>query len=247
MRLRILAAALAPVLSASIAHAQAPGEVYAQPAAQTVVIVPAAPQMAAPPMAPPVAACAAPIAERESVMSNRWSLGFSAGSMALAPEGSPDDKTTFAVGELDLRFRLTPHLELEASIGGGRERTADNQRGDLEVTTVALAARYRFMPEQPWNWFVMAGFGGAAVTRHDATDQERNDATQPLGMLGIGLERRFHHFALQAEARAVGLGKSTKDTMSTEPAAMSTITPTPTTDPLQRSGGLITIGASYYF
>jgi hypothetical protein len=31
--------------------------------------------------------------------------------------------------------------------------------GDLEVSTAAVALRYRFLAEQHWNWFVMGGLG----------------------------------------------------------------------------------------
>jgi hypothetical protein len=113
-----------------------------------------------------------------------------------------------------------------------------------------LAARIRFRPEAAWNWFVMAGVGGASVTLHDATDQERSDATRPMAMLGIGLERRFRHFALQAEARAIGIGD--KRGRMDEPAAVEaapTATMTTAVPPVdqKRSGGSLSIGVSYYF
>jgi len=240
MHVRSLAFSLAPLFAASLAHAQAPGEWV-------------------PPAAPDGGTVCAPCGCRhvDSVMDNRWSLGLSLGSMSLAPDGQSDNQTAFAVGELALRFRATPHLELELSAGGGREQLSDNQQGDLEVTTVALAARYRFNPEGAWNWFVMAGIGGAAVTFHDATQKERDDATHPLGMLGIGLERRFHHFAVQAELRAIGIGdKNRSDAQMdappppADPTAMATtvVSPPTTTSPSQKqSGGAATIGLSYYF
>jgi hypothetical protein len=261
MRLRTLAS-LAPLFAAPLAHAQAPGEV------QPVVVAPVvaapvvvAPVVAAPVVAQPVVVAPAPAPEvgcglslppRSPVMDNRWAIGFSVGGMSLAPKDSPDNQTNFAIGELALRFRATRHLELELSAGGGRERTADNMDGDLEVDTAALALRYRFRPEAHWNWFVMGGVGAASVTLHDATTQERNDANQIMGMLGIGTEYRFDHLAIQAELRAVGLGKSTKDTTTSDPpaaTAMSTTTTT-TTDPtatVERSGGSFSIGLSYYF
>lgn len=265
MRLATLAFSFAPLLAAPLAHAQAPGEVVAQPVvvapvvAAPVVAAPSAP-VAAPGMVPAAApvvpenGCAMPCENcRESVMANRWAIGLSVGSMSLAPNSSPDDKTAFGVGELALRFRATPHLELELLAGGGREQTSDGMQGDLEVNTAALAARWRFRPEAAWNWFVMGGIGGASVTRHDATQQERSDANQPFAMLGIGLERRFRHFALQAELRGVGLGTSKKDAPADPPMAqpqstgMTTTTLPPATADVQRSGGSLTIGLSYYF
>jgi hypothetical protein len=255
MRLRSLAS-LAPLFAAPLAHAQAPGEVQpvvvAPVVAQPVVVAPvvAQPVVVAPVAAPVVApeAGCAPNEPHESVMDNRWAIGFSLGGMSLAPKDSPDDQTHFAIGELALRFRATPHLELELAAGGGRERTADNMDGDLEVNTAALALRYRFRPEAHWNWFVMGGLGGASVTRHDATSQERHDATQPMFVAGIGTEYRFHHLALQAELRGVGVGKANSDTASDPPvASMTTTTTDPNTADIQRSGAAFSVGVSYYF
>jgi len=259
MRLRFLAASLAPLFVAPLAHAQAPGEVFAQPVvvapvvAQPVVVAPVVVAPVASPAFAPVAAspvaCAMPCTDcRESVMANRWSVGLSFGGMSLAPKDSPDDTTGFAIGELALRFRVTPHLELELSAGGGRERTADDMDGDLAVTAAALSARYRFMPEAKWNLFAMGGIGGASVVRHDATDQERQDATQPFGMLGVGIERRFHHFAVEAELRAIGMGKAVDDAPDRPVAETAVMSPTTTGDPgIARTGASFSIGASYYF
>ncbi|HET7504103.1 MAG TPA: outer membrane beta-barrel protein [Kofleriaceae bacterium] len=241
MHARQLAFSLAPLFAATAAHAQAPGEMV--------------------PVAAPEGACVAPcgcgpvqVQARESVMDNRWAIGLSVGSLSLAPDHQSDDKTAFTIGELALRFRATPHLELELSAGGGREQLDDHVQGDLEVNMIALAARYRFNPEGQWNWFLMGGLGGASVTLHDATQEERDDATHPLGMLGIGVERRFHHFALQAEARVVGIGEKHHDDsamdlpVQVEPAMATVGTPPTTTSPGDRlGGGSITIGASYYF
>jgi hypothetical protein len=244
MRLPMLvsfAASFGPLFATSLAHAQAPGEV--QPVivppviVQPVIIAPGA----APGMAPVVAP--APQAEpRPAVMDDRWAVGFSVGGMSVAPSDAPDDQTQFTVGELALRFRATLHLELELAVGGGRERTPDNMDGDLQVTTAALALRYRFRAEEHWNWFVLGGLGGAAIARHDATDNERRDATQPMFVAGIGTEYRFDHLALQAELRGFGLGVARTD----DTAPMTTAAASNSAD-IQRSGASISVGLSFYF
>lgn len=273
MHARSLVLSLAPLFVASlasVAHAQAAGELAPEDAVAgppeapaeaevevqaQVQIAPSAPapvavQILTPASTPVQVACAS-ARPRDPVMANRWAVGLSLGSMALAPESSPDDQTSFAIAELALRFRATRHLELELTAGGGRERTADDEDGDLAVGTVALAARYRFRPEAAWNWFVMGGIGAASVARHDATDEQRNDATQPVGMLGIGLERRFRHFAIQAEARAVGMGKREDDRMDDDAIRPLAVrgpveTPSRSTDEA-RSGGSFSVGLNYYF
>jgi opacity protein-like surface antigen len=183
-------------------------------------------------------------------MANRWAIGLSAGGMGLASEGS-DNTTDFTVGELALRFRVTRHLELELAAGGGRERTADRRDGDLEVAAAMVAARWRFNPEGRWNLFATGGIGGAAIVRHDATDEERSDATHPMVMAGLGIERRFRHFAVQAEARVIAIGARDveMDDSAAEfaPAAMSTPTVSTTSDDKTLGGGSLSIGLSYYF
>lgn len=257
MQFRTLVFLLTPMFVAPLAHAQAPGEgaaqsVVAAPAiAQPVVVAapmagaPSATAVAQPPVVRDAGDAAPCVGCRTPVMANRWSIGLSVGSLGLAPKGSPDSQTDFAVGELALRFRAAPHLELEVASDGGQESN-DNRTDYLRINTVRLAARYRFMPDAAWNWFVMGGVGAAAIAVHNATDQERRDAIQPLGMLGIGVERRFDHLALQAELRGIGLGKRTDTTTADNPVMTTPMSTATTTVPAQ-SGGSISIGLSYYF
>jgi hypothetical protein len=179
-------------------------------------------------------------------MDNRWAVGFSVGGISVAPTDAPDDQTHFTVGELALRFRATPHFELELAVGGGRERTPDNMDGDLQISTAALALRYRFRPEQHWNWFVMGGLGGAAITFHDPTSKQRDDATQPMFVAGIGTEYRFDHLALQAELRGFGLGTPKSDSADSASLMATTVDPRVNPD-IERSGASLSVGLSFYF
>jgi opacity protein-like surface antigen len=230
---------VASLFVATSAYAQAPGEVapQAMPAPAPMVVVPVGP-------------CGGCI--REPVMANRWSVGLSVGSMGLNPKDSPDDKTNFAIGELAIRFRATPHLELALAFGGGGEKTSNNMDGQTEVSMGALQLRYRFMPEHHWNWYLMAGLGGASVTQKGATDQERQDAQRGMFQLGAGLEYRFQQFALGIELRGVGLSETKAQSAPTVMVSTGTNQPPPppvvdTTSSGQYSGGQLTLGASYYF
>jgi opacity protein-like surface antigen len=248
MRLRTLAS-IAPLFAAPLAHAQAPGEVQpvvvAPVVVQPVVVAPVVVAPAGSPgMVAPAPAPEAGCEPRSAVMDNRWAIGFSVGGMSIAPSDTPDDQTHFTVGELALRFRVARHFELELAVGGGRERTPDNMDGDLQVSTAALALRYRFRAEEHWNFFAMGGLGGAAITRHDATSQERHDATQPMFVAGIGTEYRFDHLALQAELRGFGLGVAKTD--STTQMTNAPFDSNAGTD-IQRSGASLSLGLSFYF
>ena len=227
---------VASLFVTATAFAQAPGEVE-----------PVAPA----PAPAPVVYCGGDV--HESVMANRWAVGLSVGSLGLAPKDQPNDKTQFGVGELSVRFRATLHLELELAVGGGRQQLQNGQQGDLQVNTGMLDLRYRFAPESKWNWWLMAGLGSLSVTQHDSTQDQQKAAEKPLGALGIGIERRFHHFAIDAELRAIGTGEKHQDPQAqpaTGAAMMTTTQPPPPamTQPAQKlSGGVFTIGASYYF
>lgn len=187
-------------------------------------------------------------------MANRWAVGLSIGSLGIAPKDQPDNKTEFGVGSLSFRYRATLHLEIELAVGGGRQQLPDKMQGDLEVSTGSIGLRYRFAPEQAWNWWLAGAIGSLAVAPHDATDDQRKAAEKPMGVLGVGLERRFRHFAIDAELRVIGVGE--KDPQDkTEPVAVSggtmpmATTPPPSSAPAPQgqSGGQFTIGASYYF
>jgi hypothetical protein len=192
-------------------------------------------------------------------MEHRWAIGLSLGGMGVAPEGAPDgSETQFRVGELSVRYRATRRIELQLAMSGGREVLDDNTDGDLATGTVMLGLRYRFLPEHRWNWFITGGLGGTVIAPHESSKAERDAAQRPLGMLGLGAERRFRRLALQAELRMVGLGPR-KDATEAVPVSGGGATPPPPntmglvpasaapTYAEQLSGGMFTLGASYYF
>ena len=234
-----LVAVLVPLLVAATAHAQAPGEMDAP--------------IAPPGMAAPVVVTAP--APEVNVMADRWAVGMSVGSLSIAPKDQPDNKTDFGVGELSLRFRATYHLEVELALGGGHEQLKDGTQGSRETNIGMLGLRYRFAADHHWNWWLGGGLGSISVTQTGATDQQKQDAQRPMGSLAIGVEHRWHQFALHAELRGFGAGPTKNhDQVNAGPVMTppgSTTQPppptmtAPTTD--QQSGGMFTIGASYYF
>jgi hypothetical protein len=256
MLLRVL---LLVAATATTAFAQAPGDYDAQPAPQVMgpSVVPVA-------EAPPP--CAWSAAPHESVMAHRFAVGLSLGHLSLASRTTQADNTAapvqgdpteFGVGELAVRFRATLHIELELAIGGGHQQTKDGSQGDLDIKTASLGVRWRFFPEHRWNIFASGGIGGIQMAQHGADDATFKSSERPMMQLGVGLERRFRHFALQAELRAISAGPQKDSTVMAQPAG-GTSTPTTTTQPPpptptmsaqpdNMAGGVLTIGASYYF
>jgi len=216
--IRSFAFAFASLLTATTVHAQAPG------------------QWASPP--PPAAGAPPAPAPASATFTQRWSVAIGVGSLRVV-DGMSDGEASFDIGQLALRFRATPHLELEASGGGGNERYADGTQGTLAVASFTLAARYRFNPEQHWNGWVLAGVGGTTVAPKDAPKDVVDGAQRGHGVIGAGLEYRFTRFALQAEVRGYAFGDS-----QAEIDAQDMFGQQPTTE---LTGSNLTVGAAYYF
>ena len=234
---------LASLFVAATAYAQAPGDYYGDEGT------------GAPGMSDPVA----PTPPAPPLRNQRWSIGLGIGSMSLAPHNAPDNETEYGVGQLAVRYLATRHLEIELAVGGGTEKLEDGKEGDREVSQGVLALRYRFSPGRNWNWWLMAGMGSLAVTRHEATDEERDLAQQSTLQFGAGLERRWSRFALQLEFRAVGVkahelqDMPVTGTVSVDPSGM-TKTPEPpppgttTTNAGDgMKGGQVIFSGNYYF
>jgi hypothetical protein len=203
----------------------------------------------APQYAPPPPQMIIVVPEGINPMRDRWSVGLSIGSFGVAQnngDGTSGDTTKFDVGELSLRFRVIPHLELELAIGGGNQRLDDGTKGDTQMQTVALAARWRFAIHSHWNWWLMSGLGVTSITSQNASSDEMSAAQRPMVEAGIGLEHRWDHFALQAELKGMALGP-TKNTDQPVVAADGSTASTTTSDGTSYSGGQFTVGASYYF
>jgi hypothetical protein len=227
MKVLVIAAALS---ASSVAYAQAPGDV--EPSEDAV----AAPGMA------PVVVVAAPAPVR------RWSVGVGVGGLELAPHQAPDDTTSFDIGTIAVRYRAWRHLEIELAFAGGNE--SDNANGynaDREISEAVLALRYRFNPHHHWNWWLMAGMGTLAITRKDATDDEREESNKSTLQFGVGIEHRWTQFALAFEARAVGVKRDEDDDGVVVDAANG-MDPAMTTQSRDGwAGGQFVFSGNYYF
>lgn len=225
--------------SAATAFAQTPGDYEGDASGAPGMIAPQPVVIAAPPV--------------RNVMADRWAVGLSIGGFSASPDAAPDQQSKFDVGELALRFRATPHLELELAVGGGNEKLSDGTQGANQVSMAALALRYRFAIESDWNWWIMGGIGQAVIDPQNTDSTQMDADTRPLGELGIGLEHRWDHFALQAELKAVGMGERKGGYAVAQPVPVDASgapiggAGTTTTARDTMSGGSLTIGASYYF
>ncbi|MEO8701834.1 MAG: outer membrane beta-barrel protein [Kofleriaceae bacterium] len=238
-RLGLLVAPL--LLASSSAFAQAPGEMepsYSQP--------------------PPTYAPAPPVAESPcncgevNPMAHRFAVGINFGGYSVSAADTGDREavdTDFRMAELSLRYRFTPHFELELLLSGGRQVLEDDSDGELAMGGATLAARYRFRPTRAWNWWLMGGLGGTVIERHDSTEEQRDNASRGHVAFGIGLERRFRQFAIHAELRGLALGerKDQEDMTVPQTGTRPPIVNDDVRTTSELSAGQFTIGASMYF
>ncbi len=239
----LLALAIVPALGTS-AFAQAPGEGYAQPPGETAPVAPVVVVAPAPPINP---------------MADRFAVGLQVGGYSVKPQDAPDgSETNFNTAELNLRFRATRRLEIMLAFTGGRQTiedaNGDNVDGNLALDMVTLGARFNFRPQHHWNWYLMAGFGSTLIADKDTPKDLRDDLRRPHAMFGIGVEHRWHQFALQAEFRGIHVDQN-KDAAMTTPVDVpvngtGAVAPTTSVDGMQNQelgAGQFTLGATYYF
>ena len=218
---------LIPLFSASTALAQAPGEVAPDPEP-------------VPPSATPT--IIANPSTGIDVMRRGWADGHNLGGMPLPPnDDTTGTETQFRTGELSIRYRATPHFELELLLSGGRQVLEDGEDGGLAMGGGTLAARYRFRAEHRWNWWLMGGLGMTVIERAHSTQEQRDSAGRAHVAFGVGLERRFNRFAIHAEMRGMAMGPR-EDEMDVVP--QRTIDPRPAQN---LSAGQFNLGASFYF
>jgi hypothetical protein len=199
---------------------------------------------------PPVFVVAAAPQAFVNVMARRWSVELGVGSMALTPSGNSAASQQFGIGELAIRFRATPRLELELAIDAGS--LSSNDTGDAQVTSTTLGVRYHMRPGRLWDWYVLAGIGGTEVTAADATQADQDAAMRTHIAAGIGLERRFGNFGINAELRVMALSATDADKSAstnlppaTAAAIAEPMSSSSTSD--AETGAQLTVGASYYF
>lgn len=217
-RLAVAAAFLATAVVATVAHADGP------PGACECGVT-------ATPSAAPTARPGLP----------RWGVGAHLASISLAEPGAMDDRgTPFAGAGLQLRYRLRPRWQLELTAAHAQEQDVDAAVA-RHVDAAALAILFHPRPYARWDLYLLAGLGATSDGAPDLTDAEREASRVGDVQLGAGVERRIGRIGLAAELRLLA-----REPAADAPAARMTEGGTAAPD-ASRSGGALTIGATYYF
>ena len=180
-----------------------------------------------------------------------WAIALHLGSATISPTDTPDQKSEWGGGGLELRYRLAPRWELGLAVDGGREQLADGSQGDRTLERTTLSARFHPRPYATWDFYGIAGVGSAAIGTVDQPPPP--DAHRGLGTLGLGVERRFGHIGIAAELSMLGIGApKAQETPVAMPVAASapgatTAPPAMTTADNGYGGGSFTLAASYAF
>ena len=215
----IAAAFLATTLVATVAHADGP------PGACECGVTPA-------PSAAPAAAPRLP----------RWGVGAHLTSLSLSEPGAMDDRgTPFAGAGLQLRYRLRPRWQLDLTAAHVQEQDVDEAVA-RHVDAAALAILFHPRPYARWDLYLLAGLGATSDGDPDLTDAEREASQIGDLQLGAGVERRFGRIGVAAELRLLA-----REPADDAAAARMTDAPGAADDGQDRSGGALTLGATYYF
>lgn len=186
--------------------------------------------------------------------SRRIGVGLHVGGMSVHPEGDEAAATDFGGGGLHVSYRIAPRWRVELRTDSMQEQLESGEPGDAQLGIVTLGAAFHLTPHRRWDWYLLAGFGGASDAREDATEAEVEASAMGVGYLGVGVERRWGRLGVAAELRAIGLSPADDEDAAAPPAmtdARGATVPGVIDDgdaarePL--GGGQLTIGATYYF
>ena len=125
-------------------------------------------------------------------------------------------------------------LEVALTLDGGGGSNNSYSTGGM-----CADFRYRFMAEQAWNVYALAGLGFASIAAKDATDPEKKG--RGLFRVGGGVERRFGAFAIEAELRLFGVAQNKDLAVQAPPTTNSELAHDGV------SGASLTLAGSDYF
>ncbi len=214
----------------------------ASAASLTLVLAAAAPAFAQPVAYGPPGEAAPAVIVAAAPELPRWSVGLDLSSISLADKNTPDQKTEWGGGGLQLGFRLFPHWELGVDLTGATEKRADGNDG-RRLMLPMLTAKWHPAPYARWDFYVLGGVGGAAI--YDASEKDPK-SDRASAALGVGVERRFGHLGISAELRALGVSPVKSDSQAMPLVSTTTTTPPPAADN-GYAGGAFSVGVSYDF
>jgi hypothetical protein len=141
----------------------------------------------------------APQPQPPSVMEKRWAVAADLALESVSPDGGSG--VPFGVFETAGRFRIRPEFEVGLSLDLG-----SGDGGDMATWALYADIRYRVPAEHPWNLVLLGSLGAIALYGKTAPDVER----KPRGTLrtGIGVERRFGMFAVEADLKIFLVGQN---------------------------------------
>jgi hypothetical protein len=115
-----------------------------------------------------------------TVMYKPWSVAFALGPAVLRARTSPTENHVVMYGDMAVRYRVAPPLEIGVALGGGLSHGAGYGGFFADI-------RYRALAEGVWNPFALASLIAANITGGDSFR---------LGLRGgLGIERRFQSWA----------------------------------------------------
>ena len=171
------------------------------------------------------------------VMLDRWAVNVALGGESATAHADGASNVGFALIEVSGRFRIRADIEVALTLGGGGGNTSE---GDFSTGGLYADVRYRFLAERAWNVIALVGLGVESIGFKNVGSPD-NKARGSV-RIGGGVERRFGHFALEADLRLFEIAENKDAIMLDELVTAGS--------QLARygvSGVTLTLGGTYYF
>ncbi len=169
---------------------------------------------------------------------DEWGLGIRATGERTGSDGGGDDGIDMGGGALFVRWRISGLFGLELGAGGVRGKLSDGAF-ERKTGTLDLTAQFHLTPGSRWDLYLLAGVGAAKdevkLVAADGTRIEQ-EFHQAALRGGVGIEYRWRHVGLGAEAALIGRVREDADDALPGDAV-----------PERSAGGQLSFSFTYYF
>jgi hypothetical protein len=241
LRTVCLAVLLVPAALTGVSSAQsAPGmcqDCYAPP--------PAYPPPAYQPPYQPYGTYPAPVYQPPPELTRRIGIGLHFTGLAIANEANPDDPTELAGGGIQIRYRMNRRWELQLALDSLREQDEEGMPVGPELHSATVGVMLHLSPLRPWDVYLLGAIGG--IGERDEPSRTSVERAESRGQfhVGVGLERRWRSFSINAELRGVGIAPAEDEPMTTTPRPGSV--PPAVNEAEPDSGVMVTLGGTFFF
>jgi hypothetical protein len=175
---------------------------------------------------------------------HRWGIGLRTASQGLEND-SDDDRLHLGGGGLHVRWRFAPKWSAELTMEGLKADLYDGAY-QRELDNSTLTFGYHFTPYSRWDLAILAGIGGTddTVTYRKADGTMAQEVASEVNFqLGFAVERRWTHFGIGLDFRAIGYARTDEEDQPEDYDSTMDFRAIPS----GQSAGQLNLHATYYF